>query len=1684
MKIKRLFLYLFFFVFLCLKCTPVYADNTITINDIKLIEKSGTATVQDLQVEENVIHSLVQFNQLNDFITLKLEVTNNGNVEYLLESINNNIQSDYLTIESDFLGKYIPIHETETINVKIKYNRELLNVDEINLTGVYLALNFTDRASFVNPETSNSLLSSLLKLILFANIILSSMVVFKNSKLKYACLLLLLIPLNVFSREGTTITIGFDQFKIKGRFENYTITIDRGNNSLETITKTYGDTLTLTNPSKTGYNFQYWKDQNNNQITNNTITIKSAMTFTAVYQIINYSISYDLDGGTLSSSNPTTYTVEDEFTLNNPSKQGYTFAGWSVGNSNSYQTSVTIYKGTTGNKSFKANYSASDSTTYTVIHKKMNVNGVYDESEIVTLTGATDSNVSPQPKNITGFITPEVQTKKILADGSTTFVYEYARIQYIFEITDRTNMDSSTTANGTYYYGKTITIKANQVAGYTLTWSDGRNSYNRSFTLENNVSLTPRYDPNTDTPYKVIHKIINVEGNNYTIKDTQNLTGTTGSRVTPLVNTYTGFNSPSPQEVVIKGDGTTEVIYLYSRKRYQLTIEDSNYVQTTTPSGEYPYEKSITLKALDKEGYKFVKWSNNNTNKEITFQMVSNVTICPLYTEDTNTAYKVIHRKMSLTGTYDVFETEILTGTTGSTVTPAVKSYEGFIAPSPQQITIKADGTSEVTYNYVRKQFTLTLLNSNYIESDFTTGQYYYGKTITLRAITRQGYTFTGWSNGETNSTLVFVLTGDTTIGPEYTKNQYVVTFYPMGGEVNPTTVSVNMGSAIGTLPVPTRDHYYFVGWYTDTTWTTRITTGTTATGDYDAYAKWIYPVGEAVITNEDIYLAPGGEETIVISNASDIEESYTFTSNNTSIATVNSSGKITKVTLGDTTITITGTISGQTKTVNVYATRCTITFNTNGGGTIDPATMEVMVGSKVTNLPVPVANGNRSFLGWYTDYNGGGTLVDSNYVFNGDIEIIAKWDYNPVATFVDGTAFNTAMKNHIGVYENGPGYFTRNIQKILKASELPNNFVPSSDNIISTDDSDEPIYYWYDSTNQIIYYYSDANVLYLNEDASKMFVHIYKLNEIEGIEDWNTSKTTDINYMFYNAGLESDSFSIDLSSWDTSNIENMEAAFATIGKAATTWSIGDLSGWNTSSVKNFSYTFYQAGYSATSWTIGTLSGWNTSSATTMTFMFSGAGFSSNSFQLNLTSWNVSNVQDTSFMFNNAGYSATTWSVGTLASWSTGNVTSMIKMFAYSGYSASSFQLNLAGWNVSKVTDLSYMFYFTGYNATTWNIGSLSSWNVSSCLNLEGFFYEAAHSASSFTQNLTSWDTSKVEIMKGVFYYTAKNANTFNVNISGWNTINVVDMGYMFPYAGESATTWTVGDLSNWNTSKVTDMIFMFADTGKNATDWSIGDISRWDVSNVTNMAAMFNIAASKTETFNLGNLSNWNVSKVTTLSYMFCGAGDAATTWYIGDLSGWNTINVTDMARTFSIHALTTDFDIGDLSGWNTAKVTTMAGMFEGCGAYDTSWSVGDLSSWNVSKVTDMSEMFNYAGYRSETFDIGTLSGWNTSLVVNMSEMFAYAGASAPNWGHTVTLDVYADDVGDMFDHSSSANVILNIYLEPTTYTKDYGMFNYAATKTDASIVVNYTSDVTNIDQMIATKSSSSNVTKGSLIS
>ena len=147
---------------------------------------------------------------------------------------------------------------------------------------------------------------------------------------------------------------------------DYTITYDLKGGSLENANKNpdkytiESNDITLNNPSKTGYTFTGWTDSNG-ETPRTEITIEKGSTgnkeYTANWAPVTYTISYTLNDGTVSNVNPTNYTIEsDDIKLNNPSKEGYTFAGWTGSNGETPQTEVTIVNGSTGDKEYTANW--------------------------------------------------------------------------------------------------------------------------------------------------------------------------------------------------------------------------------------------------------------------------------------------------------------------------------------------------------------------------------------------------------------------------------------------------------------------------------------------------------------------------------------------------------------------------------------------------------------------------------------------------------------------------------------------------------------------------------------------------------------------------------------------------------------------------------------------------------------------------------------------------------------------------------------------------------------------------------------------------------------------------------------------------------------------------------------------------------------------------------------------------------------------------------------------------------------------------------------------------------------------------------------------------------------------------------------------------------------------------------
>ena len=150
---------------------------------------------------------------------------------------------------------------------------------------------------------------------------------------------------------GNTET-GNKEYWAKWEINQYTVTVKPENGKADiTITQDYGTPITAPPLTREGYQFNGWDK------TFPTTMPAEDLTITAQWTVNQYTITYDLAGGT-AEGNPDTYTIETgAFTLKNPTKSGYTFTGWSgTGLDGEKNMTVTIPTGSTGNRTYTAHW--------------------------------------------------------------------------------------------------------------------------------------------------------------------------------------------------------------------------------------------------------------------------------------------------------------------------------------------------------------------------------------------------------------------------------------------------------------------------------------------------------------------------------------------------------------------------------------------------------------------------------------------------------------------------------------------------------------------------------------------------------------------------------------------------------------------------------------------------------------------------------------------------------------------------------------------------------------------------------------------------------------------------------------------------------------------------------------------------------------------------------------------------------------------------------------------------------------------------------------------------------------------------------------------------------------------------------------------------------------------------------
>ena len=487
--------------------------------------------------------------------------------------------------------------------------------------------------------------------------------------------------------------------------------------------------------------------------------------------------------------------------------------------------------------------------------------------------------------------------------------------------------------------------------------------------------------------------------------------------------------------------------------------------------------------------------------------------------------------------------------------------------------------------------------------------------------------------------------------------------------------------------------------------------------------------------------------------------------------------------------------------------------------------------------------------------------------------------------------------------------------------------------------------------------------------DMSNMFYNCGNLTSLEGIEEWDTSSVTSMSNMFQNCWSLTSLEGIE--NWDTSKVTDMANVFRDCKKLTSL----DLSSFDTSKATNMTGMFN----GCNNLTSLDLSEWDTSKVANMGGMFQSCKNLTN--LEGLENWDTSEVTNMSYMF----YNCSDLSSLDLSEWDTSKVTNMGNMF-YNCNNLTS--LDLSSFDTSHVTDMNVMFYgcnnLIEINAencseatllkivpklptrTTEKKGYITARNITDEITAQAnaiyWFFKLGYTVAKFTTT----DTTKMPGFNSDYVYAVSEIidngdGTSTVEITSWDDFSSVS------FNGNAAL---VGVEKLKVTSEVTSMNSMFYGCSKLT---SIEGIGEWDTSSVRNMRSMFYNCS---DLSSLEGIGEWDTSEVTNMSYMFYNCSDLSS---LEGIENWDTSKVTDIGSMFCYCSGLTSLD---LSEWDTSAVKSMSYTFQDCKKLTSL----DLSSFVTSEVTDMQNMFNNC---SNLTSIEGIENWDTSKVTNMGSMF-----------------------------------------------------------------------------------------------
>ena len=693
------------------------------------------------------------------------------------------------------------------------------------------------------------------------------------------------------------------------------------------------------------------------------------------------------------------------FVLPIPSRDGWTFTGWTASATPAYasltdngNTSASAYRVGAGGVTLTAHWSRNSYPVKAYAYGDIYNSATFALGRGGTVQIASDAAGTSVSKNIAYRSTT---TLKATASTGYAFVgwYTDSALTNLYSTSASITSESVLTDGRTYYakfkvQSYTITVNPdNATTGTTISgWYSAAGTAASTQTIKTSTEIIMVYGSKVTMTAP--------EKTGYTFKGWSRTSGSTGT-----------LNSTTGDSTYLCGVGAATLTAQWNINQYTITLRarankfdasaytenglggtvqiDSGAANNKSTNATYNYNTTYTIKAAAYAGYKFDGWYTPKDGNNFG-TLVS-----------TSTSYKTTLGASNITyyAKFSVQSYQITVNPNGATGGTNLSGW------------VEKAGEAAKTLNGVTTSKTITIV---------------YGSTLKMTAPTRNGYIFAGWTktvgttgtlNSTTGDSTYLCGAGNATITAQWNERKYTIVFDPAGGSVTPTSDTFTINDSISLPTTPTRTGYTFSGWKVTTAsgnWVKdKIYTGTSIPsgmfGNVTVTAQW---TPNSITLHYDGKGNTGG--TIPADSTFKYGASVTTAAAPTRAYTITYNAN--SGTVSPTSATATYTFDGWKSDANNNNYNAATSYTDSFGATEGTVTLTAQWTGGTVTLPNPTKAG-YTFEGWYTNSaltNSAGK-AGATYTATSNITLYAKWTPNT----------NTVYKVNVYVMNTSGGYPT-----------------------------------------------------------------------------------------------------------------------------------------------------------------------------------------------------------------------------------------------------------------------------------------------------------------------------------------------------------------------------------------------------------------------------------------------------------------------------------------------------------------------------------------------------------------------------------------------------------------------------------------------------------------------------------